>query len=46
MEKIFFVGEKTKGLEIFLIIIDREAQITACRMENFLKINNWVYPSI
>ena len=45
---IFFicVGEKTGRLEIFLKIINGEAQITAGRVENFLKINKQVYPSI
>ena len=40
------VGKKTKRLEIFFNLINGEAQITAGRMENFLKINKQVYPSI
>ena len=46
-KKFIYVGEKTKRLEIFLnIIINGEAQITVGRMENFLKSNKRVYPSI
>ena len=36
------VGEKTRSLEILLNSTNREAQKTAGRMENFLKINKWV----
>ena len=37
------VGEKAGRLEIFLKIINGETQITAGRMENFLKINKRAY---
>ena len=37
------VGEGTKRLEIFLNLINGEVQITAGRMENFVKINKRVY---
>ena len=39
-------GEKTKGWKFSCIIINMEAEITAGRIENFLKIDKLVYPSI
>ena len=39
-------GEKTKGWKFSWIIINGEAEITAGRIENFLKINKQLYPSI
>ena len=40
------VSEKTKGWKFSLILINGEAQIIGGGMENFLKINKQVYPSI
>ena len=40
------VGEETKDWKFSRILINGEAQITTGRMENFLKINKRVYPSI
>ena len=47
MEKISFVQvKKQKGWKFSKILINGEAQITAGRIKNFLKINKRVYPSI
>ena len=45
-KKLICVGEK-KGWKLsWILLINGEAQIIAGRMENFLKINKRVYPSI
>ena len=47
MEKISFMWvKKRKGRKFYSILIDREAQITLCRIENILETKKRAYPSI